>query len=105
MSNIAAISDLLSTSGVSASKYISGTSSNNNKVFESMLQSAMNLIDETDALTNSAQEEEIKYALGESDSPLELMVAQQKANYAVSYTVAVRNAVLDAYKEIMNMNF
>ena len=32
------------------------------------------------------------------------MEALQKANLALSYTVAVRDKVLDAYKEIMNMS-
>ena len=46
----------------------------------------------------------MKYALG-YDNTLELMVAQNKANTAVSYIVAVRDKVLDAYNEIMNMQF
>ena len=33
----------------------------------------------------------------------ELQVAQQKANLSLQYTVAVRNAVVDAYKEIMQI--
>ena len=50
--------------------------------FDSVFQSALNLIEETNAYSNAAEEEEIKYAL-----------------------VAVRDAVVDAYKEIMNMQF
>ena len=52
---------------------------------------------------NNAEEEEIKFALGESTNTHELLVAQEKANIALSYTVAVRDKVIDAYKEIMNM--
>lgn len=73
--------------------------------FEQMFQSALNMINETNTLTMKAEQEEIKYAAGESESPLDLMIAQQKANYSIQYTVAVRNAVLDAYKEIMNLQF
>ena len=69
--------------------------------FDSVFQSALNLIEETDAYSNAAEEEEIKYALGESDSIHDLQIAQQK----LQYTVAVRDAVVDAYKEIMNMQF
>ena len=34
--------------------------------FDSVFQSALNLIEETNAYSNAAEEEEIKYALGES---------------------------------------
>ena len=70
--------------------------------FDSVFQ---NLIEETNAYSNAAEEEEIKYALGESDSIHDLQIAQQKANVSLQYTVAVRDAVVDAYKEIMNMQF
>ena len=43
--------------------------------------------------------------MGMSDSLHTLQAAQQKANISLQYTVAVRNAVLDAYKEIMNLQF
>ena len=63
------------------------------------------MINETNSLSNKAEEEEIKFAMGTSDSVVDLMVAQQKANLSLQYTVAVRNAVLDSYKELMNMQF
>ena len=54
--------------------------------------------------SNSAESfDNIKFALGESTNTHELLVAQEKANIALSYTVAVRDKVIDAYKEIMNM--
>ncbi|HAB59840.1 MAG TPA: flagellar hook-basal body complex protein FliE, partial [Lachnospiraceae bacterium] len=73
--------------------------------FESLFQSALNMVNETDTLTNKAEEEGIKYSLGYSDSALDLMVAQTKANTSLQFTVAVRDKVLEAYKEIMNMQF
>lgn len=73
--------------------------------FESLFQSALNMVNETDTLTNKAEEEAIKYSLGYSDSALDLMVAQTKANTSLQFTVAVRDKVLEAYKEIMNMQF
>lgn len=72
--------------------------------FDSIFESALNMIKDTQDLTNQAEEEEMKYALG-YDNTLELLVAQNKANTAVSYIVAVRDKVLDAYNEIMNMQF
>ncbi len=72
--------------------------------FASVLQSAiMNSLDETQQLIDSAERAEIEFALGQSDNTHDLLIAQNKASLAVSYTVAVRDRLLDAYKEIMNM--
>ncbi len=71
--------------------------------FDSILQSAMNLIKETNDLSNAAELEEIRFAMGDSESIHDLTVALEKAEVAIQYTVAVRDKVLDSYKEIMNM--
>ena len=73
--------------------------------FDSLLQSAMNMISETNRYSNEAAEAELAYAMGETNSTHELQVAQMKANVSLQYTVAVRNAVMDAYREIMQMQF
>ncbi len=78
---------------------------NNNETFDNIFQSALSMIKETNNLTNAAESEEIAYSLGLSDNPLELQAAQSKANLSLQYTVAVRNKVLEAYKEIMNLQF
>lgn len=75
-----------------------------NKDFSSVLGAAMNMINETNDYQNAAESAQIQFALGESTSTHDLAAAQQKANLALSYTVAVRDKVLDAYKEIMNMS-
>ena len=76
---------------------------NNDGSFGSILNTAMNMINETNDYQNAAESAEIQFALGESESTHELAVAQQKANLALEYTVAVRDKVIEAYKEIMNM--
>lgn len=73
--------------------------------FGSILNSAMKLVSETNAYSNAAEEEEIKYAMGESDSIHDLQIAQQKANVSLQYTVAVRDAFMSGYKELMNLQF
>lgn len=78
---------------------------NNNSTFDSLFQSALSMVKETNDLTNAAEKAEISYALGLSDNTYELQVAQQKANLSLQYTVQVRNKVLEAYKEIMNLQF
>lgn len=74
-----------------------------NNSFDSVLQSAVDMLKETDSLQNAAEEEEIKYALGYSENTHNLTIAQEKANIALQYTVAVRDRFLEAYKEIMNI--
>ncbi|MCR4611473.1 MAG: flagellar hook-basal body complex protein FliE [Lachnospiraceae bacterium] len=71
--------------------------------FDSVLNSVINMVGETNTLQNNASAEEIKFALGESDNTHDLLIAEQKATVALQYTVAVRDKFLDAYKELMNM--
>lgn len=73
--------------------------------FESLFDSAIQMVKDTNAYSNAAEEEEIKYALGETDSVHDLQIAQQKANLSLQYTVAVRDAFMTGYREIMNMQF
>ena len=73
--------------------------------FENVFQSALNLINTTNDYTNAAEQEELNYAMGLSEDTHTLMIAQQKANSSLEYTVAVRDAIVDAYNNIMNMQF
>ena len=73
--------------------------------FDSLLNSAMTMLKETNQYSNEASEAELKYAMGLTNNTHELQVAQMKANISLQYTVAVRNAVMDAYREIMQMQF
>lgn len=73
--------------------------------FENIFKSALELVKNTNDLTNAAREEEMKFALGNSDNISDLMVAQRKANISLQYTVTIRNAVMSAYREIMNLQF
>lgn len=73
--------------------------------FDSLLQSAVDMIKETNQYTNAAAEAEMSYAMGITNNTHELQAAQMKANISLQYTVAVRNAVLEAYKEIMQLQF
>ena len=74
-------------------------------VFEKMNQSAIGLIDETNRYTHEAEEAQMAYALGLNDNVHDLLIAQNKANLSLQYTVAIRNGVLEAYKELMQMQF
>ena len=82
----------------------SGVNTDNSTAFEKVLSSAMDMIDETNALQKDAQQAAINYELGYSDDSHTLAVAQQKANIALTYTVAVRDKIVDAYRELMQMS-
>ncbi|MCM1170678.1 MAG: flagellar hook-basal body complex protein FliE [Clostridium sp.] len=71
--------------------------------FDSILTAAVDMYKEADMLQKKAEETEISFALGYTDSIHDLALAQQKANISLQYTVKVTNAVVSAYKELMNM--
>ncbi len=104
LKGISGISDI---SGVKGVKEIKGdkVGAPNNSVFENLLQSAQSMLAETNYYQNAAEEAELQYAMGLMTNTHDLQVAQQKANLSLQYTVAVRNAVMDAYKEIMQLQF
>ena len=72
-----------------------------NDMFASLLNTAIDNINSTNALLSNAENEEIKFALGETTNPHDLTIALQKASAALQYTIAVRDKFLEAYKEIM----
>lgn len=107
MTEITSISDLASKAVNEAlsSSNTSGASKtdNNGDVFADLLSSAMGLIKDTNDLSNAANAEQMNFALGYSDNTHDLAIAQQKAALSLQYTVAIKNKVIEAYKEIMNM--
>ncbi len=72
-------------------------------MFESLLNNAIDNINTTNNYLSAAENEEIRFALGETDSAHDLTIALSKASTALQYTVAVRDKFLEAYKEIMQM--
>ncbi|MBR4278330.1 MAG: flagellar hook-basal body complex protein FliE [Lachnospiraceae bacterium] len=72
-------------------------------MFEAALNSAINNITRTNSYLSDAENQEILFALGESDSTHDLTIALEKASTALQYTVAIRDRVLDAYKELMQI--
>ena len=72
-------------------------------LFESFLNTAIDNIKTTNSYLSDAENEEIKFALGETESTHDLTIALQKASTALQYTVTVRDKLLEAYREIMQM--
>ena len=90
--------DITSLTGIT-SDYIEKVAEQNRLV----LDSAMNVLSETSDLQNDAEAAQIEFALGKADNPHDMQIAAKKALTALQYTTAVRDKMLDAYKEIMNM--
>jgi flagellar hook-basal body complex protein FliE len=102
------VSDIAALSSV-GSEYIksaalkSATLDTDDKSFGTYLQSALDMVNETNRLQLDYKTEELNVALGYSDNTHDLTIAQNKAATALQYTVAVRDKFLEAYKEIMNI--
>ncbi len=100
--DITALTSLYGTSATSLAS-TSSTSSSDTTSFSTILNGAMELLNETNALQNEASAAEISFALGETDNVHDLLVAEQKANLAIQYTAAIRNQFITGYNTIMNM--
>lgn len=72
-------------------------------LFDSFLNSAINNIKAANEYLSDGENEYIKFAMGETENAHDMTIALQKASAALQYTVAVRDRLLDAYKELMQM--
>lgn len=97
--NSSAISEAAKNSATSSSV----SSKDNNDMFGSLLNTAIDNLNTTNSYLSDAENEEIKLALGETENTHDLTVALQKASTALQYTVAIRDKFMEAYKEIMQM--
>jgi len=97
------ISAILNVSSDYIKSALDASSETKDTSFDSVFQSMLGMVGETNDYQNAAESAEIQFALGESTNTHDLQIAQEKANVALQYTVAVRDKLLEAYKEIMNM--
>lgn len=72
-------------------------------IFGSILNAAVSNIDETNGYLSNQENEELKLAMGLTNDTSELSIAIQKAETALSYTIALRDKMLQAYNEIMQI--
>jgi len=68
--------------------------------FSAMLNDA---IDKVNQLQIESDQATTSFINGETDNIHNVMLAGSKANLALQMTIQVRNKVMDAYNEIMNM--
>lgn len=100
------ISDLYSISSDAVKNTLYGseeTAAENQNMFGTLLNAAMNNINETNGYLSDQENEELKLAMGISENTHDLSIAIQKAETALQYTLAVRDKLLTAYNEIMQI--
>ena len=72
-------------------------------MFETFLNTAIDNVKTTNSYLSDAENEKIRFALGETDNTHDLTIAMEKASTALQYTVAIRDKVMEAYKELMQI--
>jgi len=71
--------------------------------FKGIFQAALDNLNTTNTYLSDAENEQLRFALGEAENTHDLTIALQKASTALQYTVAVRDKFLEAYNTIMQI--
>lgn len=74
-----------------------------NGMFEEFYKAAINLIEDTNNLELEADQKSLEFAMGKTSNIEEVLIAQEKANILLQFTIQVRNKAVESYKEIMRM--
>ena len=72
-------------------------------MFGAIFGAALNNVNTTNKYLSDAENEELKFAMGLTQNTHDLTISLEKASTALQYTVAVRDRLLEAYKELMQM--
>jgi flagellar hook-basal body complex protein FliE len=94
------ISDINNLSKISAIPRISTDAKTTGTNFSDIFGEALNKVND---LQIESQNITDSFLSGETDNIHNVMIAGSKANLALQMTIQVRNKVMDAYNEIMNM--
>jgi len=101
--DISSISNIGSAAIARAAQNASTNVEKTDQGFTTLFNSMLSNLGETNSLLKAEEEEEIKFALGISENTHDLSIAAAKASTALSYTVALRDKFLDAYKELIQI--
>ena len=77
------------------------TSKSGNLSFTDFLNNA---IKDVNNLQIESEQLNQAFAMGLNDNLHQIMIASEKADIALQFTVQIRNKILEAYQEIMRMN-
>ena len=72
--------------------------------FTYALDAAKELVTENKKLEADVSQKTMDFMTGQNDNVVDLMVAQSKSSIMLQYTLQVRNGLLSAYKEIINLS-
>ena len=98
---------MTSVNNIVGNSYYNALNQNaNNKVTGQGFQDTLNsMISQVNDQLQEADQLTEEFALGKTDSLHEVMIATEKASISLSFLLQIRNKLLDAYQEIMRMNF
>ena len=96
-------SGAIQTAAKNATAGIKTTSNESEDTFGAIFQTALDNINQTNSYLSDAENEELKFAMGLTQNTHDLTISLEKASTALQYTVAVRDRLLEAYKELMQM--
>lgn len=82
---------------------LKGKSSVSNSAFKDIYDSVMKGVEDTNKLQIDSDKITEDFVTGKVDNIHKVMIAQEKANLALMFTVEVRNKAIEAYKELMRM--
>ncbi|MCL2565198.1 MAG: flagellar hook-basal body complex protein FliE [Defluviitaleaceae bacterium] len=71
--------------------------------FDGVLQAAMDLFNETSRLEHEAHSVQLDYITGRTDDILAVVLAEQRAQMAVNFTVQITSRIVEAYRQIISM--
>ena len=104
ISAITALNNVNGTATVSPTSLTGMLAEKEKKAEGTMFETFLNTAIDNVKTTNSYLEnEKIRFALGETDNTHDLTIAMGKASTALQYTVAIRDKVMEAYKELMQI--
>lgn len=82
------------------SNIINSQSKSEGVSFSEFLNNAISDVNKLQLESESLNE---AFAMGKNDNLHQVMIAAEKAEIALQFTVQIRNKILDAYQEIMRM--
>lgn len=71
----------------------------------SFMDTLKSLVSEVDNQIKDANQMAEEFALGKEHDLHEIMIASEKADLSFRFLMQIRNKLLEAYQEIMRMNF
>ena len=98
---ISPVEQIGALSGAQKNGAVSGATTTEGNLFESVFRSAIENVKETDA---EVVELEYMMATGQLDNPALLTIAQTKSTIAVDMLVQMRNRAMEAYNEVSRMS-